>query len=37
MREYSDQINLEWFIFIVLYEDMLYYSIKALSGGHQIK
>jgi len=24
MRECSDQVSLEWFIFIVLYEDMLY-------------
>jgi hypothetical protein len=34
MREHSDQVSLEWFIFIVSCEDMLYYSIKALFGGH---
>jgi hypothetical protein len=37
MRERSDQINLEWFIFIVLYENMLYFSVKVSSSGRQIK
>jgi hypothetical protein len=34
MQKCSDQVNLECFIFIVLYENKLYYSIKALVGGH---
>jgi hypothetical protein len=26
MWEHSDQVNVEWFIFVVLYENMLYIS-----------
>jgi hypothetical protein len=26
MQECNDQVNLEWFIFIVLYKEMLYIS-----------
>jgi hypothetical protein len=34
MQEHSDQTSLECFIFVVMYEDMLYYSIKVSFGGH---
>jgi hypothetical protein len=34
MQEHNDQISLDWIIFIVLYEDKLYFSIKTLYGGH---
>jgi hypothetical protein len=37
MHDCSDQISLKGFIFVVLYENMLYYSIIALTNGHQIK
>jgi hypothetical protein len=33
MQEYSDQVNMEWFIFVMLYEDLLYFSINVSSGG----
>ncbi len=37
MPEGSDQISMEWIVFVVLYEDLLYISIKDSSGGRQIK
>jgi hypothetical protein len=37
MQERHDQINMKWLIFVVFYEDMLYFSIKASFGGYQIK
>jgi hypothetical protein len=34
MWERSDQVNMEWFIFIVMYENMLHLSIKVSSSDH---
>jgi hypothetical protein len=28
MPECNDQVSMEWFILIVLYEDLLYFSMK---------
>jgi len=37
MPEGNDQVSMEWIVFVVLYEDLLYISIKASYGGRQIK